>query len=72
MPVVPVLPVGVSRHFWAVAYVYAGASPNRENKYKYNLLYASLNKYVKNFANNSEISGLHIIIAIFLSIPRGG
>jgi len=26
---VPVLPIGVSRHFWAVAYVCIGASPNK-------------------------------------------
>lgn len=25
---IPVLPIGVSRHFWAVAYIYIGASPN--------------------------------------------
>ena len=30
MPVIPVLPIGVSRRFRAVAYFYTGASPNRE------------------------------------------
>ena len=72
MPVVPVLPIGVSRHFWAVAYVYAGASPNRELEFEYTLLYASFSKCVKIFAENSKIAGLDIVISTFLLIPRGG
>lgn len=30
-PTIPVLPIGVFGHFWAVACVYIGASPNRQN-----------------------------------------
>lgn len=72
MPVIPVLPVGVSRHFWAVAYVYAGASPNRELDLNYTLLYASFGKCVKIFTINSKIGVFLIVIAIFLLNPRGG
>lgn len=30
-PTIPVLPIGVFGHFWAVACVCIGASPNRQN-----------------------------------------
>ncbi len=32
-PTIPVLPIGIFRYFWAIAYVCIGASPNRCSNY---------------------------------------